>query len=284
MKQILTSTVIAASIVLTGCASTAPSDPSPLVLNKDDSFAMQVLKSGFDYVPFDIKDTVVPDGAYQNAIGYGTSAGLGFLSGGGFGALGGLGMAAIINAGGNPQQDYIQYVAWVPADNLDISDQASIDAYVKEKYFMPALESYIASKHNKHLERPAELISDANGTFKVKGEVCYPVQIGKPDYNGCQMFWTQNTQPVRYATTKEGLPFKPSVNAEKYIVVRITDASYRTAVLLPFLQTDMMYAYMPAMGYKAEQVNRLAPNVAHPEIPYVAGKDPKVSFFIKPQK
>ncbi|EPR7484011.1 hypothetical protein ACU8KO_002636 [Vibrio alginolyticus] len=284
MKKILTSTIIAASMALTGCASTAPSDPSPLVLNKDDSFALQVLKSGFDYVPFDIEDTEVPADAYQNAVGYGTSAGLGFLSGGGIGALGGLGMAAIINAGGNPQQDYIQYVAWVPADNLDISNKEGIDAYIKENYFKPALNSYIASEHNQKLDRPAEFLSESNGTFKVKGEVCYPVEIGKPEYDGCQMFWTQNTLPVRYATAEEGLPFEPSVKAEKYIVVRITDARYRSAVLLPFLQTDMMYAYVPALGYKAEQINRIAPNAVHADIPYVAGKEPKVSFFIKPQK
>jgi hypothetical protein len=97
------------------------------------------------------------------------------------------------------------------------------------------------------------------------------------------MFWTQNTLPVRYATTKEGMPFEPSVEAEKYIVVRITDASYRSAVLLPFLQTEMMYGYVPTLGYKAEQINRIAPNAVHADIPYVAGKTPKASFFIRPQ-
>jgi hypothetical protein len=109
---------------------------------------MQVLKSGFDYVPFDIKDKEIPVDAYQSTIGYGTNVGLDFLSGGSIGALAGLGMAAIINAGGNPQQDYIQYVAWLPADNLEISDKAGIDAYIKNNYFKPALESYITSEHN----------------------------------------------------------------------------------------------------------------------------------------
>ena len=285
MKNVITASIISAGMFLTGCKSTPPSDPSPLTLNAKDSFAMQVLKSGFDYVPFDIEDAEVPEDAYQNALDYGTSAGLGFLSGGLSGSLSGLGMAAFLNAGDNPQKGYIQYIAWVPADNIDIKDQSAIDSYIKKHYLKPALDSYIASKHNQNLERPAEFLSDAGGTFRVKGEMCYAVKIGNPEYDGCQIFWTQNTQPIRYATIDKGTPFTPSIKAKRYIVAKITDARFRSAVLLPHIKTDMMYAYVPTKTYEVEQINRLvAEPVIHREIPYIAGNKPKVSLFIKPSK
>lgn len=287
MKKLFTASVIATSLFLSGCMSApkAPSDPSPIVLKPNDSFAMKVLKSGYDYVPFDIKDTKVPENAYQNTLNYGTSAGLGLLSGGLSGSLSGLGMAALMNLGGHPHKDYIHYIAWVPADNIDIKDTAAIDAYVKKNYLKPALDSYIASDYNQSLERPAEFLEDAEGIFRVKGELCFPVMHGKDEYDGCQMFWKLGITPVRYATEKIGMPFTPSIKAKRYIVARITDARYRSAVLLGHIKTNMMYAFVPKLGYQAEQINRLvAKPVISEKVPYVAGMKPQVSLFIKPKK
>ncbi len=93
MNKAIVLTILAVTLTLTGCSSIGKrnqgitDDPTPLQLDTNDSFAMQVLKSGFGFVPFDIRDTEVPENAYQNTLSYGTSATLGLLRGGAFGAL-----------------------------------------------------------------------------------------------------------------------------------------------------------------------------------------------------
>ena len=294
MKNLI-ATAIIASTLLTGCAkhTAIPVDRSPMELNKDSSFAMQVLKSGYSYVPFDIDDAEVSQDAYQNKVSYGTSAALGFLSQGGIGALSGLGLAAIINSGSNPSKGFIQYIAWVPADNIDINDKAAIDDYVKKNYFKPAVEAFMASDAAKNQPYPVEYLGYANGTFKMKGQAC-AVKImsymkKSPMYEKeCAMFITGNTLPIRYASSQVGLPFEPSIKANRYIVVRIADTSLTSAGILPFLQTDMMYAYIPgpsaSQGAILDGVNSLAPNTMVRYTPYVLGQGQKAYPFVKVKK
>ena len=287
MKNLITVSILAVTLAVSGCASNGTAeDPSPIELNKDDSLAMQVLKSGFDHVPFNIKDATLPEDAYHNAVGYGVSSGLGLLAGGLGGALGGFGLAAIVNAGSNPNQDWIQYIAWIPADNIDITDTVAIDAYVKENYFKPAVDAYLASDMSKNVDHPVELLDYANGTFEIKGEACTPIPLteASTQYEECQMLWTENTIPVRYASATEGLPFKPSIKADRYIVVRIIDANYSSAGVLPFIKTDMMFAYVPSLGYEVNYLNRFAPNVVSKQFPYVMSEGGIPNFFIKMKK
>ncbi|NMU52545.1 hypothetical protein HKB25_00800, partial [Vibrio parahaemolyticus] len=58
MKKLFVPAMAALTLALSGCASNKAIDPTPLQLNTSDSVAMQTLKSGYDYVPFDIKDAV----------------------------------------------------------------------------------------------------------------------------------------------------------------------------------------------------------------------------------
>lgn len=287
MKNVLISTVAALSITITGCASNKQFDPTPVKLDKTDSFAMQVLKSGFDYVPFDIDDAEVAEDAYSDKVGYGTSAGLGFLANGGVGALGGLGMAAIINAGGDVRKDMMHFIAWVPADNIDINDKAAIDEYIKQNYLKPAADAFIASEHNKNMEHPTEFVSYADGEYRVRGELCSPVVLGTPYYDECQIFWKHDVAPVRYADVESGIPFVPEVKANRYIVVRISDAFYGSVAVLPYIKSNMIYAYIPAFGYKAEHLNRFAPAdkpLVSNTIPFVAGRNSEANFFVKVRK
>lgn len=287
MKNVLISAVAALSITMTGCASNKQIDPTPVKLDKTDSFAMQVLKSGFDYVPFDIDDAEVAEDAYSNKVGYGASAGLGFLARGGIGALSGLGMSAIINAGGDIRKDYVHYIAWVPADNIDITDHAAINEYILLNYMKPAMDKFIASEHNKQMDHPTEFVSYAEGEYRVKGSSCWPVMHGSEKFEECQMFWTQNIAPIRYADSSAGLPFEPEVKANRYIVVRLTDAFYGSVAALPYLNSNMVYAYVPAFGYKAEHLNRFAPAdkpLVSNQVPFIAGKNSEANFFIKLKK
>lgn len=287
MKKLFVPAMAALALALTGCASKpAQIDPTPLPLNSTDSVAMQTLKSGFVNVPFDIDDAVVSSDAYQSKIGYGTSAGLGFLAHGGIGAIGGLGMAAIINAGGDPSSDWLHYIAWVPADNIDINDRAAIDEYLKTNYMKPAADAFIASDFNKNMDHPTEFVSYQNGTYKVKGGACWPIMHGKEKYGECTLFYGNVVGVVRYATPESGLPFEPEVKAKRYIVVRYSDANLNTAVMLPYLKSNMVSVYVPAMGYKAEHLNRFAPQdkpIVSKDAPFVLNNG-DMNFFIKVKK
>lgn len=279
----MASIAVSAVLGLSGCAtSQAKLDYTPAPLNKNNSFAMQVLESGFNpYVPFDIEDAELPEDAYQNVLNYGTSSAVGLLAGGAMGALKGLGWAAVFNSGSNPAKSYIQYIAYIPAENIDINDKGAINSYIKKNYITPALESYIASDENKNQVRPTKLLDFANGEYKIKGEACYAVKIGEPEYDGCQLFWNANTHIIRYATTETGLPFKPTAGAGKYIVARITDPRMRSSVILKHIKSELFYAYVPAMGYKTEHISRLTKDIVFNDTPTIVGKDGKINFFVK---
>ncbi|MDW2323229.1 hypothetical protein R7127_23465 [Vibrio sp. 1159] len=283
MKKLFVPAMAALTLALSGCASNKAIDPTPLQLNTSDSVAMQSLKSGFDYVPFDIKDAVVAQDVYDNKIGYGTSAGLGFLAHGGIGALGGLGMAAIINAGGNVQADFIQIIAWIPADNIDITNKAALDDYLKTNYLKPAADTFIASDFNKQMEHPTEFVSYKDGSYRVKGGACWPVMLGDAKYGECNLFPKYSVDVVRYATEQSGIPFNPDIKADRYIIVRLTDGLLNTATFLPFIKTNMVSAYVPAMGYKAEHLNRFSPSdkpLVSQDTPFVIRKG-NPNFFVK---
>ncbi|HHY0525241.1 TPA: hypothetical protein ACVU4L_001896 [Vibrio parahaemolyticus] len=286
MKKLFVPAMAALTLALSGCASNKAIDPTPLQLNTSDSVAMQTLKSGYDYVPFDIKDAVVAKDVYDNKVGYGASAGLGFLAGGGIGALGGLGMAAIINAGGNVQADFIQIIAWVPADNIDITNKAALDDYLKTNYLKPAADTFIASDFNKQMEHPTEFVSYKDGSYRVKGGACWPVMHGDAKYGECNLFPKYSVDVVRYATKESGIPFNPDVKADRYIIVRLTDGLLNTATFLPFIETNMVSAYVPAMSYKAEHLNRFSPSdkpLVSQDTPFVIRKGVP-NFFVKVQK
>lgn len=283
MKKLFVPAMAALTLALSGCASNKAIDPTPLQLNTSDSVAMQTLKSGFDYVPFDIKDAVVAQDVYDNKIGYGTSAGLGFLAHGGIGALGGLGMAAIINAGGDPNADWAHFIAWIPADNIDINNRDEINAYFKDNYLKPAADAFIASDFNKGMEHPTEFVSYENHGYRVKGSSCWPVMHGDAKYDECNLFVGNLLNVVRYATPESGLPFTPEVKANRYIIVRYTDAMYKMVGLLPYLKTNMVSVFMPAMGYKAEHLNRFSSSdkpLVSQDTPFVIRKG-NPNFFVK---
>lgn len=282
IKLLRTTIATAAILALSGCATTPIEyDLTPKAVNENDSFAMQVLKSSYNPgLVFDLKDTELPEDAYQNVLNYSTSSAVGLVAGGALGALKGLGWAALFNSTSHPQLDYIHYIAYIPADDIDITDVDAINTYIKKNYIYPALESYIASDENKKLERPVEILDYANGEFQIKGEACHAVQLGTPEYDGCQMFWNQNTFYIRYATAETGLPFTPSIKANKYIVARIMEPRLRSSILLKHIKTDMMYAFVPGLGYKADHVSRLTSNMVFRDTPSIIGKDGSINFFV----
>lgn len=285
-KFIRTAITTAAILALSGCATNPKEfDFTPKAVNESDSFAMQVLKSSYNPgLLFDMKDTELPEDAYQNVLDYGTSSAIGLMAGGALGALKGLGWAALFNTSSHPHLDYIHYIAYVPADDIDITDYDAINSYIKKNYLYPALESYVASDENKKLERPVEILDYANGEFNIKGEACYALQYGTPNYESCQLFWNQNTLSIRYATAETGLPFKPSVKANRYIVARIVDLRLGSSILLKHIKTDMMYAFVPALSYRAEHLSRLTENIVFEDTPSIIGKDAGINFFVTKKK
>ncbi|MGP4987866.1 hypothetical protein [Pseudoalteromonas nigrifaciens] len=285
-KFIRTAIATAAILALSGCATSPKEfDFTPKAVNESDSFAMQVLKSSYNPgLLFDMKDTELPEDSYQNVLDYGTSSAIGLMAGGALGALKGLGWAALFNASSHPHLDYIHYIAYVPADDIDITDYDAINSYIKKNYLYPALESYVASDENKKLERPVEILDYANGDFQIKGDACYALPYETHDNDTCQMFWNQNTLSIRYATAETGLPFTPSVKANRYIVARIVDLRLRSSVLLKHIKTDMMYAFVPGLGYRTEHLSQLTDNIIFEDTPSIIGKDASINFFITKKK
>lgn len=281
MKNLLLAGIAATSILLSGCSTTQKEyDATPLKLNKNDSFAMQVLKSGFERVPFNIKDQELPEDAYQDVLSYGTSTSLGLFAGGGLGALKGLGFAALMNAGGDPNKDKIHFVAWIPVTDFDITNAMDARNYISKHYMEPALKAYIESDENKKSAVPSVYKDFSKGNLQIEGSACFDFYLGKEALN-CKVLGGQGLWTIRYANESVGTPFEPSVKAEKYIVARFSDTLYRSAVLLKYLQTDMMYAFVPAFGHRTNNINKIVSDTAFRNTPYVMGKNNTRHFFIK---
>ena len=288
MKRILAATM--ATITLAGCASKPVEiDPTPRSVNKNDSFAMQVLEAGWvDRVPFDIKDADFPEDATGTKYDYTSYATLGFLSNGLTGALGNTLIAGVMNAGGYPLADNIKWIFWVPADNIDINDKAAINDYIQSNYLKPALDEYISSPENTKMKEPLEFLGMEDGKLKVRGELCWAHYDEKPENEYWHTCYVVNNAPTayRYATPDVGIPFAlgNSDHAKRYIVAGAYDTSNTSHILLPFIKSKMTYAFVPGQGHKAHRYMRFTKEenrMFHDSIPYVVGMDKKVYPFIK---
>ena len=290
MNKILLVTTLAATL-LSGCArhllvvDGQPSDPSPRSIDKNDSFAMQLMISGFDKTPNGLKDVEIDESAVDSdAVSYSVMTGLGLLSNGGLGALTGFGWATLLNSGTSYDSSYMYYIAYVPADNIDISETEKIEQYVRDNYIAPAMDAYMASDASKNIELPAQIISNVNNVYTLRGSQCLPKQPKTQDryYNCGDPF--EKVIANRYATIEKGMPFNPSIKANRYIVVRVVDTAMSSLGVAKNLQTDMMYAFIPKLNaYKAELVNEVIPNTIINN-PYILGKDNAIYPFITIRK
>lgn len=286
----------AVTLGLGGCSANSrypliPIDQTPKQLDKSDSFALQVLKSSWEKIPFNIKDGEVPNAASYNSLSYATMGSLGLLSNGLFGGMSSLGLTFFMNTNTHPGVDRIHYVAWVPADDIDIKDLGAIRNYIHKHYFTPALEEFVNSDFNKNMKHPTTIVDDSTFETKITGDSCNPIVqwLGgdKFDYDStCQLFWSGNVFPQNYATVESGIPFTPEVKAVRYIVVRITDINYLSVGVLAHLKSNMIHAYVPIGGYRAlsEHLGRFAPKdepIFHKTIPFVMSKNKTFNFFLK---
>ena len=230
MKNLLLAGIAATSILLSGCSTTQKEyDATPLELNKNDSFAMQVLKSGFERVPFNIKDQELPEDAYQDVLSYGTSTSLGLFAGGGLGALKGLGFAALMNAGGDPNKDNIHFVAWIPVTDFDITNAMDARNYISKHYMEPALKAYIESDENKKSAVPSVYKDFSKGNLQIEGSACFDFYLGKEALN-CKVLGGQGLWTIRYANESVGTPFEPSVKAERSTLLQDLQILYTEAL------------------------------------------------------
>ena len=288
MNKILLATTLAATL-LSGCATQkfedVPRDPSPQSIDKNDSFAMQLMISGFDKIPNGLKDIEIDQSAVDaDVVDYSVMTGLGLLSNGGLGALTGFGWAALLNSGANYDSSFIYYIAYVPADDIDISETRKIQQYVRDNYIAPAMNAYMASDASKNTEVPVQIISNVNNVYTLRGSICLPKlkKSRERHYNCNDPF--ESIIGNRYATIEKGVPFNPSIKANRYIVVRVVDSAMSSLGVAKNLQTDMMYAFIPKLnGYHADLVNEVIPNTIINN-PYILGKDNAIYPFITIRK
>ncbi|MEZ9700366.1 hypothetical protein AB4455_04860 [Vibrio sp. 10N.261.46.E12] len=288
MKKLLIAAC--SSIVLFGCASKPVEiDPTPMPFDKNDSIAMSVLKQGWRIpVPLNIKDAEVPEDSNYNRVSYTASTGLGFLSNGLTGAVGAAGLAAMINVGSHPLARNLNWVFWIPADDIDINDSVAVNEYVKKNYIKPALEEYIASDENKKLSEPVKLVGYEDGHFILSGEVCWSAREEKPEqerYHQCKLL-NNKVAGNRYATPNVAIPFNLTEgdDAKRYIVASAFDTSDTSHILLPYIQSKMTYVFVPGQSYKASMFTRFTTEqnrLFHNEIPYVVGEGKTLYTFTK---
>jgi len=289
MKKKLLATTLAATL-LSGCAvhnrvlDGYASDPSPTALNQDDSFAMQLMDSGFNALPKGVKDTVIKEGDMTDShVVYKSIQGtLGYLEDGFSGGLSSLGWATLLHSGGGDDAKWIYYIAYVPADDIDISEKDKIEQYVRDNYLAPAIDAFMASDAPKKMDPPAEMVSNINNVYSFKGAHCFPTFKSRDEYNNCGDPF-ERIVANRYATA-ETMPFTPSIKANKYIVVRILDSSLTSLGAALRIQTDMMYAFIPTrLPVYKDMVNKVIPNTIL-NYPYIVGKNGKSHYFLKTKK
>lgn len=287
MKKILISTVLTA-LILSGCSNTNgvldgyATDPSPQKVDYNDSFAMQLMKSAFVNLPDGLKDSKIKASELNtDRVGTSSMVGLGFLAGGGIGALRGLGWSMLINAGGEPDSKFVYYVAYVPADDINIDESKKVEQYVRDNYLAPAMDAYMDSEESKIIDPPAEIISNVDNVYKLKGAQCIPTLKKTHERH---LYCDDPFEMVvanRYATIDKGMPFTPSVKADRYIVVRIVDTSLTSLAVAKNIKTDMIYAYIPSIEpYYSEIANKIHPDMLK-KFPYIMGKDKATYPFVK---
>lgn len=283
MKKIQIPVVALISLLLTGC-SNKPIDTTPIQLNKDESFAMQVLKSGFNTLPFNIPDAKLPESGYYDTLSYKAIHTLGLLANSGVGGLSSLGLVA----SGGIEKDLIHYVAWVPADNIEITESDTINDYIYQHYLRPAVNAFVTSDFNLKMQHPTKLVNNNSKEIKVTGSACWPIAVADETDSECEIFTRENIAAVRYASVESGLPFEPTVKANRYIVVRIT-GNFKSIGAIQHINSNMIYAYIPAIGdtTKLDRLNRFSPTnnpIVSENLAYVIGADRKVNYFAKIQK
>jgi hypothetical protein len=283
IKKIQIAVVVVMSLLLMGCFR-EKIDSKPIPLNKDESFAMQVLKSGFHSLPFSISDANLPQSGYYDTLSYRAIHTLSLLANSGKTGLSRLGLVA----SGSTEKDLIHYVAWVPADDISIIDTDAINDFIHQHYLSPAVNAFISSDFNLKMRHPTKLVNNKSIELKVAGASCYPIKSGNENFDECKMFTSDNIVAVRYATLNSGIPFEPSIKANRYIVVRIT-GGFRSIGAIQHINSNMIYAYIPAKGNIEElkYLNRFSPShnpIVSENLAYVIGKDRKVNYFAKIQK
>ena len=283
MKKTQVPIILVVGLLLTGCFND-PIDSAPIQLNKQESFAMQVLKSGFNTLPFKMPEANLPENGYYDTLSYTAIHTLGLSANSGIGGLSRLGLVA----SGGTEKDLIHYIAWVPADNIAITDSKIINNYVHQHYLNPAVNAFITSDFNLKMQHPTKLVNNDSIEIKVSGDSCWPITREDATYGECEMLSGENIVAVRYATEESGLPFEPTIKANRYIIVRITD-NFKSIGAIQHISSNMIYAYIPSMGDTAqtEHLNRFSPRdnpIVSKNIAYVIGDNRKVNYFAKIQQ
>jgi len=128
---------------------------------------------------------------------------------------------------------------------------------------------------------------DTDDTYMdFKGDLCWPNPtwgFDIPD-EPCSIVQLTSFIPVHYADEVSGIPFVPEIKAKRYIVVRMADNSLYQTVIAPYIDTNMLYMFVPANSYKAEKINKFAnPErpAMHNAISWVSGKGGELNFFVK---
>lgn len=264
-------------LLLSGCSARylSSSDPAPVSPDTTDSVAMQSLKQGLQFIPWKMEDTLVAEDSTLSSgnIVYSTAIIGGVISG-----LSGSWLN-VASFAPNPKRDYMYITAYVPADNIDISDKKAIEAYIRSNYIVPAINRFIANE--KDTNYPTKLVDKNKLTYS--GNICRFMQddVDLAAKKTCTMGDTYH--PIRYATPESGLIFEPEVNAKRYIVATtVANGYFHQAMYIPYIDTNMIFTYVPAkedVGISAEYVTNLNPDLFLP-VPSVRNLD-TIDFFVK---
>jgi len=268
---------LSALLLLQGCSARflSASDPEPLTPDMNDSIAMQSLKQGMQHIPWDIKDTLVDkdDPLSSGSIVYSSA-----IIGGVIMGLSGSWMN-LASLAPNPKKDYMYMTAYVPADNIDISDKDAINAYIKENYIVPAINRFIANEKN--TKYPTKLVDENKLTYS--GNICRFMQDDEDLAANKTCVMGDQYHPIRYAGPEFGLVFNPDITAKRYIIATAVAQSYFHPVMYSsYIDTNMIFTYAPAkgdIGISADYVQKINPNFFLP-VPSVRNLD-NVHFFVK---
>jgi len=228
------------------------------------------------FIPWNIKDVLVePDAPYSaGSIIYSSVA-----IGGVIADISGSWMN-LAQLAPNIKNNYIYITAYIPADNIDISDETAINNYIKSSYITPAIDRFIndesgISYPTKWLDKNKIILTgnicrykyNDNDQALADGETCNP---------------RDKFVPIRYATP-DTLPFKPEVIAKRYIVATARSGGYHSAVMyIPYINTNMITIYVPTETESfntAQYVKKLRPDFFLP-VPTVRQLD-TINFFVK---
>jgi len=268
---------------LTGCSSFLDTAylTGPLELDSDISTAKNITTQGFNFYPFELSDAKVTSEDF-NAMQNLTTKELvtaGFRNQ----------LALNVTPGNNEHHKSGFFIAYIPADEIDIEDKKAINSYVKTHYYKPAIEKYMVNEPKSTVYKTRYVDEES---LLMQGSICNSdaaLRIKSVGYNAtaeCDMGYIEDKQTfngIRYATV-ETMPFTPETKATRYIVAT-APWSYIDIPVLKNISTNMFWAYVPKLNADNSQITSASGHrYTFLSFPYVTSKNNSAYLFAIQEK